>query len=166
MRNARRFIVTPVTVLLAAALLNLSGVASASAPQIKPIDDTFSFTAGDICPFAIRVRTHITGRELLFTDQQGNPSLDVNHLVVYAVWRNPLSGKTVIERDHLSGVILPNDEGFLEIGLNFHLSLPSGSTVLIDAGRLVFDIDGNIVFQAGNHEFEDRDVGALCAALG
>jgi hypothetical protein len=43
--------------------------------------------------------------------------------------------------------------------------LPSGRTVLIDAGKLLFDNDGNLLFEAGNHQFEDRDVGALCAAL-
>ena len=95
----------------------------------------------------------------------GNVTEDVIHFFVYAVWKNPDSGRSVIEQDHLMSMVPPDDQGFLELGLNFHLSLPSGGTVLIDAGKLHFDNEGNLVFEAGNHQFEDGDFGALCAAL-
>jgi hypothetical protein len=165
MLHARRLVSTSVALAIVAVLLNVAGSASAAAPTIKPIDDTFSFTFRGLCSFPIRVKTHVTGTEIIFTDSQGNQTIDANHVFVYAVWKNPLSGKTVIESDHLDGVILPDDQGFMELGLNFHLQLPSGPVVLIDAGRLVFDSEGNLLFEAGNHQFEDGDVGALCAAL-
>src|SRR4051794_18978675 len=98
MFHTRRVLATSIAILIGTALMNLSGSASASAPQVKPIDDTFSFKVEDICSFPIRVRTHITGTEIVFTDRQGNPSIDVNHLFVYGIWKNPLTGKTVIER--------------------------------------------------------------------
>jgi hypothetical protein len=141
----------------------LTAPALAMAPEIKPVDDSFSFTS-DICPFPIDATTRITGTETLFFDDQGNVLRDVLHLFAYAVWTNPRSGKSVIESDHLTGVILP-DVGFAQIGLNFHLRLPNGQTVLIDAGKLVLDEEGNILFQAGKHQFVDGDVAAVCAAL-
>ena len=166
MRNLRHTAaVSMVSVVIVGASVLVSGTAVAAAPEIKPVDDTFTFVARGICSFPIRVPTHITGTELLFRDRQGNVTEDVIHFFVSAVWRNPDSGKSVIERDHLTGVVLPDDQGFLELGLNFHLSLPSGRTVLIDAGNLHFDNDGNLVFEAGKHQFEDGDFGALCAAL-
>lgn len=151
-----------VSVLTLGIVATLAGSALAAAPEIKPIDDTFTFTV-DICRFPIEAVTRITGTETLFFDDRGDVSRDVLHLFASAVWTNPGSGKSVIEQDHLSGVV--TEAGFLEIGLNFHLSLPGGRTVLIDAGKLVFDEDGNILFQAGKHQFEDGDVGAVCAAL-
>ena len=54
--------------------------------------------------------------------------------------------------------------GFYEFGLNFHIRLPSGRTVLIDAGKLFFD-DGELVFEAGKHQVQDGDVSAFCAEL-
>ncbi|MDP9295414.1 MAG: hypothetical protein M3O88_01795 [Actinomycetota bacterium] len=132
------------------------------APEIKPVDDTFSFTP-DICRFPVKATTRITGTEILFFDDKGNVLRDVYHFFAYAVWTNPRSGKSVTEADHLTTVAFP-DGGFAEVGLNFHLSLPSGRTVLIDAGKLVFGDEG-IVFQAGKHQFEDGDFAAVCAAL-
>ena len=166
MRGLRRTAaVSIVSLVIVGTSVVASGTSVAAAPEIKPVDDAFSFAVDGVCSFPIRVRTHITGTELLFHDAQGNVTEDVIHLNVYGVWRNRDSGKSVIERDHLTGVVLPDDQGFLELGLNFHLSLPSGRTVLIDAGNLHFDSEGNLVFEAGNHQFEDGDFGALCAAL-
>ena len=166
MRNLRRLISVSIASTLIVGILALSpGTSVAAAPEIKPVDDTFTFTIQGICSFPIRVRTHITGTELLFMDAAGNVTEDVIHFFVYAVWKNPDSGRSVIEQDHLMSMVPPDDQGFLELGLNFHLSLPSGGTVLIDAGKLHFDNEGNLVFEAGNHQFEDGDFGALCAAL-
>ncbi len=60
--------------------------------------------------------------------------------------------------------MFPADGGFLEIGLNFHIRLASGRTVLIDAGNLFFD-DGELVFDAGKHQVEEGDIDAFCAGL-
>lgn len=163
MRNPHHLLAKVILLLLTSGIVAaLTGPALAQAPEMKPVDDSFSFTP-DICPFPIEATGKLTGRETLFFDDQGNVSQDVFHLFFSGVWTNPRTGKSVIERDHLTSVVFP-DGGFAELGLNFHLSLPSGRTVLIDAGKLVFD-DGGIVFQAGKHQFEDGDVAAVCAAL-
>lgn len=140
-----------------------SAPAGAAAPKTQRVDDSFAFTS-NLCSFPIRVRTRITGIETLFFNNQGDTLRDELHLFVYAVWRNPSSGKWVIESDHVNNVIYP-DNGFTNIGLNFRLSLPGGRTVLIDAGKLVFNEDGEVIFEAGKHQVSDGDVGALCAAL-
>jgi hypothetical protein len=41
----------------------------------------------------------------------------------------------------------------------------SGGLAVHDVGRLVFDADGNVTFEAGPHQGLHGDVAGLCAAL-
>lgn len=43
---------------------------------------------------------------------------------------------------------------------------PGGGIVYLDTGRVTFDSDGNIVFEAGPHQDLHGDVDAFCAAFG
>ena len=52
-----------------------------------------------------------------------------------------------------------------DIGLVFRVFLPGGGTVIADVGRLVFDAEGNLIFEAGPHPALHGDFAALCAAL-
>jgi hypothetical protein len=140
----------------------LSGSAFATAPRITPINDSFSFTS-DFCTFPVQVAETAQGFEIQYFDAAGNPTRDVLLLTLTGTWTNPQSGEYLVERSRVENVI-PQDGGFYEIGLNFHIRLPSGRTVLIDAGKLFFD-DGELVFEAGKHQAQDGDVAAFCAAL-
>jgi hypothetical protein len=51
------------------------------------------------------------------------------------------------------------------VGLVFRVFLPHGGTVIADVGRLVFDAEGNVIFEAGPHPALHGDFAALCAAL-
>jgi hypothetical protein len=51
------------------------------------------------------------------------------------------------------------------VGLIFRVFLPHGGTVIADVGRLVFDAEGNVTFEAGPHPALHGDFAALCAAL-
>ena len=52
-----------------------------------------------------------------------------------------------------------------EVGLVFRDSAPGVGVVLMDRGRLVFDGDGNLVFEAGPHPQLHGEFGELCEAL-
>jgi hypothetical protein len=52
-----------------------------------------------------------------------------------------------------------------EVGLLFRVFLPGGGTAIADVGRLVFDAEGNVTFEAGPHPALHGDFAALCAAL-
>jgi hypothetical protein len=139
------------------------GVAAATAPTITPVHETFGFTS-HLCSFPVEVTTHAQGLDVQYFDAQGNPTREVLHRTFTGTWTNPHSGTYLVERSRLT-TVFPRNGGFLEIGLNFHLRLPEGRTVLIDAGKLSFDDEGQLVFDAGKHQVEEEDVGAFCAAL-
>ncbi len=162
MRKRRYVSVAIAFVTIALVVGILGGVASATAPKITPVDDTFSFTS-HLCPFPVEVTTHATGTDIQYFDAEGNPTREVLLRTFTGTWTNPRSGTYLVEHSRLT-TLFPEDDGFLEIGLNFHIRMPDGRTVLIDAGRLVFD-DGELVFEAGKHQVEDGDVAAFCAAL-
>jgi hypothetical protein len=151
-------------VALAAATLTvgLNGVAFATEPTITPVDDSFSFTS-DLCPFPVHVTTHAQGIDIQYYDASGDPTSEALLRTFTGRWTNRATGSYLVERSRLR-TVFPEDGGFLEIGLNFHIRLPSGRTVLIDAGKLFFD-DGELVFEAGKHQVEEGDVQAFCAAL-
>jgi hypothetical protein len=43
--------------------------------------------------------------------------------------------------------------------------MPSGGIILLDAGAIVHDPDGNISLEGGKHQYIDSQVDQLCAAL-
>jgi hypothetical protein len=43
--------------------------------------------------------------------------------------------------------------------------VPGGGAVLLQAGRLVFDDAGDVVFEAGPHQVLSGDTDKLCEAL-
>jgi hypothetical protein len=51
-------------------------------------------------------------------------------------------------------------------GLVLKFTLPGSGVVLLDTGRLIFDSEGDIVFEAGPHQALHGDVEAFCAAFG
>lgn len=161
MMRPRHFRRTVVMTVFGLAVLSSGASAQAIAPEITQVDDSFTFTSR-LCEFPLHVTTRLTGTETAVFDRQGDVIRTLLHNDLYAVWTNPLSGRSVIERDHLFAVVYQDLRSF-DIGLNYHLSLPSGRVVLVDAGRLEYRSGGEILFEAGRHPIEDGDVTALCA---
>ena len=52
-----------------------------------------------------------------------------------------------------------------DVGLRFRVIFPGLGVVLLDAGRVVFDADGNVAFEAGPHQIVNEDFAAFCAAF-
>ena len=43
--------------------------------------------------------------------------------------------------------------------------IPGQGTVALDAGKYIFDSEGNLICEAGHHAFLDGDLKKLCQAL-
>jgi len=51
------------------------------------------------------------------------------------------------------------------VGMVYRITIPGAGAVMLEAGRIVTDRDGNVYFEAGPHQLSDGDFGVLCAAL-
>jgi hypothetical protein len=137
--------------------------ASATQPRRRSYTATFDAVRRDLCSFPVRVHEDAVITDTRYFDESG----DVVRRVFPATFNGTAShaGNVVLERETVNQTVT-SDLAVITVGLNWHFKLPSGRTVVIDAGRLVYDADGNLTFEAGRHQFVDREVRAFCAALG
>jgi hypothetical protein len=154
-----------VTGLLVLGLAIMASPAGAIEPRTSTFADSTSFVIDDICEFPIEINLQVQGTARLFFDRSGNAVREDVHVSYQGTWTNRDSGKSVIEHETVNFRNDPITGAFEVVGLNWHFSLPSGRTVVIDAGRLILDAEGNIVFEAGKHQIQDTEFQVLCPFL-
>jgi hypothetical protein len=152
---------------MAAIALALGLAQSASA---TPTTGQFQFEytyvddgASAACGFPVTFHQLDRGTYELFYDQQGNLTrVQVQTLTDGTVTAN---GITLLEhgRENNFYDVLTGTQ--MSASLEFRVWLPGFGVVIMDRGRLVFDADGNVVFDAGPHPALEGDFSALCAAL-
>jgi hypothetical protein len=144
-------------------------VASADAPIGTPtttiihIDRTF---VDRTCPFPLD--EHIEGQQIttLFFNEEGQVERRLRQIILSATITNPATGTivtgvheaAVFDRDFTTGTVATH-------GLRLVVTVPGMGVVLLDAGTIVTDAAGNVVFEAGPHQLLHGDVGAFCAAM-
>jgi hypothetical protein len=102
----------------------------------------------------------VTGRR--YYDENGNLTQRHFREVFVGTLTNPLTGASLdfVQADTvLHNLAVPGDvnTGTEAITGSNRISLPQGGAVLIDAGRTILDVstDGTILFEAGQHHFDD-----------
>jgi hypothetical protein len=163
----RKLSMIGIAVAMGAALAVLTPQAALATP---PDTGSFSVEGHDIdegasvaCGFP--VQEDITGTRTfqVLRDAAGNPIRVQLHTVAEGTFS--ANGITLrqIERGQ---IFIDLQEGTdTEVGLIFRVFLPEGGTVIADVGRLIFDAQGNVIFEAGPHPALHGDFAALCAAL-
>lgn len=115
-----------------------------------------------VCGFPISAEMTGEGIFQLFLDANGDFLRAHVHLSVKGtLTANGVSvrlGRSVNQFFELDGTVT-------EVGLVFRDSAPGVGVVLMDRGRLVFDGNGELVFEAGPHPQLHGDFGELCSAL-
>ncbi|HEX5951208.1 MAG TPA: hypothetical protein VFZ96_09405 [Actinomycetota bacterium] len=158
------------TVSTLASVLLVVGVAFAPAaaaipPERSSVPFDDAFTDDETCPFPIEVR--FVGRLEIttFLDQQGDVVRVQVHGSDVGTATNPANGKTARGVDNY--MVVENVEAgtTATVGLFVHMNFPGAGIVLIDAGNVVVDADGDIVHSGGPHDLITGDFAALCAAL-
>jgi hypothetical protein len=142
------------------AAVAISAVLAAPAFAAGPAQTRFAyvnvFTDPDVCAadgLVLDVVERVSGVFLVWEAMDGSflrstVSVDVEFDIAGS------NGVTLYEKDHI--VRQFTTDGFREMGLWEHVRGPRG-TVVIDAGQLVFDNDGNVLFEAGQHDFFHGD---------
>jgi hypothetical protein len=146
--------------------LTYVGSASATVPAtgrftnpVSGIDDGVSAT----CGFQVLVTGTDTGSFQVFFDSTGTPV----RLQIETVSTNTFSanGITIPFRSANKNTFnLINGTG-TDIGLDIRVTIPGVGNLYLDRGRLVFDSNGNLIFEAGPHPSLHGDIDGLCAAL-
>lgn len=139
----------------------------ASRPEVFPIYWTGTEPLADCDGFDLMDDYVIEGKLVVFSDKEGDPVRAQFHLTVTDRFYNSETGKGFFGGSN--GVVAFEDleDGQMRWGgLQYHLNIPGVGVVLIDAGTVIFDSDGNILFEAGKHQvLVDGDFEEICAAL-
>ena len=142
--------------------------AAARQPQIENTVIQFSFEE-EFCGLQLLVEINAKVRATTFFDPAGEPERFQAIIRVENTLTNLDNAKFLIEREaYKESFDLPNPEGFTRVGLSWRFKLPHGGTVAFDAGKIVFDANGDIIYQAGPHPFDSGDPQVwqeVCVAL-
>ena len=114
------------------------------------------------CGFTVTETDTTKGHYEVFFDNTGTPvraQVEENFTGVFTA-----NGLAVNIAGASLGIFNVNG-GETNAGINIRVSLPGGGILYIDRGRLVFDSNGNLVFEAGFHPSLHGDIPGLCAAL-
>jgi hypothetical protein len=144
-----------------------SAPAGAATP---PVIGTFTIEETDVvdpgasaaCGFTVSFSELGTGMFEVFFDQSGNPT----RIQVEKKTTGTFSGNGVVvnQTEHTVTVFDLTKGTEIDLGL-VDLIFGSNGTLQMEVGRLIFDADGNVIFEAGPHPALHGDFSALCAAL-
>jgi hypothetical protein len=152
---------------LAAALAVLAPTAALATPPDTfriPHEDTFiDEGASAACGFDVLFEVSGVQTIQVLYDAAGNPI----RVQIHGNIEGTASANGITLREIERGQIFIDliDGSQTLVGLVFRVFLPDGGTVIADVGRLVFDAEGNVIFEAGPHPALHGDFAALCAAL-
>jgi len=141
-----------VSAVISASALCLAAQAGAAPVERGTFDFTNTFTDTEVCaaaPWEFDVFVpieHEYGFFKVFSDQQGNFVKAIVHVNYDATIT--ANGKTIQERDTWTEFFYP--DGGREAGLTVHIQGPGG-IVQLDAGEIVRDADGNVLYTHGPH---------------
>jgi len=150
--------------LVSVGLVGFAQPAEALKPERETFSDSFDYVNRS-CGFPVHVHENFDAVQTSFFDSHGKFVMGRQHVTFHGTWTNEKTGSWLAEDETFNGVFIKATRETRVIGLNWHFKLPSGKTVAIDAGRLVFSRHGDILFEAGNHEIVDTEFHVLCPYL-
>jgi hypothetical protein len=159
--NLRKLLIPIFGVLL---LLALAPSAFATPPQ------TFSFsgTNSDVihCEgFDDNFTDVFAARGTVFFDNAGNPIRVVEHRVSHSTDTNSVTGLTLHEHDQATITVDLRTGQVTVVGGPIRMNRKGQGIVIQDTGIVVFDAEGNIIFEGGPHEDLHQGDQVFCAAL-
>ncbi len=160
-----------ISILVACPVLVLAGFAAsarAASPTFEPTHDTGTFVDPTLCSFPVMVHVEWVGTLVTFYDRSGTPIRAQQRL--HETDTFSAHGKTLVGQENTLQSIsfVDGQPSTLTVhGLLFtHVRLPGGGVFLGSVGRVVLDIDGNVVSLHGMPPtVPPAQHDAFCAAL-
>jgi hypothetical protein len=151
-------------VLISLALTSVTTVYAAP-PDIQIFHDEGSFATVDCGDFLALQDFVVDGRVTTFFDQAGNPVSVQVHMHYDGTFTNSITGLTLRDPARLTITVDLQDGTVTEAGLFYGITVPGQGIAVLDAGKIVFDADGNVLFVGGPHQFLEGGEALICAAL-
>jgi hypothetical protein len=147
-------------------MLALAGTASAAKPEVRTFQVKGTEVVADCGEFQVLTDFVFDIHAIVFFDDEGNEDFARSHVQIHDFYYNSETGEGFAETEASNPVVdLPGEEEITSVGLRYHVTVPGEGLVLVDAGRLEFDENGEVVFAAGPHQVEEEDFDKLCDAL-
>jgi hypothetical protein len=149
-----------------AVMLALAGSAFAANPERETFQEEGTEFIADCGDFDVLTDFVADFAVITYFDSAGNPDYSRVHFAFHDFYYNSKTGEGFAETE--SGNILvdlPSGNEVTAAGLSYRVTVPGEGQVLLQAGRLVFDEAGNVVFEAGPHQVLSGDTDKLCEAL-
>jgi hypothetical protein len=157
-----------------ALMLALAGSASAAEPETETFHEEGTDVVANCGGFKVLTDFEEDVQITTFFDSAGNPDYARVQEHFQDFFYNSKTGEGFTETDTLTAVFdlssknKISDKEITSIrGLAFHVTVPGEGVVLLDAGKLLYDAKGHLVFEAGHHQIlgSNSDTEKLCEAL-
>ena len=129
--------------------------------------DEAPWLIADCGGYTVETDALITIKGTTFLNKDGEATRVATLWQIDAVYSSPETGVSATMNSETFHSVLDVETGEQRSsGVQFHLVVPGAGTLLIDAGRLVFDDDFNITFAAGPHPVylpQEGDLDRICA---
>jgi hypothetical protein len=166
-RLIRSAAVTAMTI--AAMVLAEPAAATTKVTTVMHVDDTF--VASGVCSFDITFHAFGSFKESDYFDDSG---LLVKTILtprgLFTVTTSAKGTTLTMQAQNFQEVFTYNPDGSVKSdtlhGIVWRFTIPGGGVVLLDAGRVTFDSEGEVLFEGGPHQLLHGDVDAFCAAFG
>jgi hypothetical protein len=163
--SMRRTRLMLVTLLVSAMAVGLVSPAAADEPEKITFSVEITQTDNTSCDFPFLEEFEGRISITTFFDSEGNPIRVHLHLPFDGTLTNPATGTSVSATQDLI-VVEDLEVGTTTfVGVRFRVNFPGLGHVLLDVGKVVFDADGNVIFEAGPHQVINEDFEAFCEAL-
>lgn len=163
--KVRRWLLGVIGSLLFSLSTVAGGTVFAMSPEFEYFHDAGTFVAVDCGTFLAIEDYSVDISVATFFDQQGEPERAQIRVNFDGLITNSETGLAL--RDHAPHMYVEDlrDGTVTDVGLEFAITVPGEGITILDAGRLIFDEEGHVLFQGGPHQFLDGGPTLICAAL-
>jgi hypothetical protein len=152
--------------IVASFLLGPSARAFATEPRVLTFHNEGSVIAADCGTFLARSDFVVDYWITTFFDEAGNAVRIQAHINFDGTLTNSATGLALHDPSHYLFVWDLVGGSTRDIGLVYGIVVPGQGPAVLDAGKLVWDVDDNVTFVAGLHQFLDGGLPLICRALG
>ncbi len=161
--TARRLLVVGVLVALP---LTLAATATANAPTT--VDESFHRSIPNFIPcpaFTVRGEFDVSRTVMTFYDSDGAIVRQVTHVHFTGTLTNPATGKSIPDEGNQVVIVDRTDGTTATIGRVRVVTVPGEGEILAQVGRVVRDAAGNVIFIAGQQDFQTGNFDEFCTHM-